>query len=107
MKNHNQYVYITDNAAVYHTNANCTHLDLSVSKANISNVATLRNTSGGKYHKCTRCNAKGITSNSVYITKTGNYYHTSRSCSGIRRSIYCVPLDEVIGKGVCSRCGGS
>ncbi len=103
----NQYVFITDNASVYHTNPSCTHLKLSISQVSTSSLSALRNTYGGKYYRCPRCNPNGSTNGNVYITKTGSYYHSDRGCSALTRSIYCVSLDEVVGKGVCSRCGGS
>lgn len=96
-------VYITETGMVYHKDYHCTHLDLSIQMATKSQVKTMRNEVGEKYHVCERC---GISAgNRVYITKQGNRYHSSLGCSGLKRKIYAIPKSEVMGKGACSRCG--
>lgn len=96
-------VYVTENGLVYHTDYHCTHLELSIHMIAKEDVSGLRNESGGKYYPCEHCNADG--GGMVYITDTGDRYHSSLSCSGLKRTVYAVPLSEVIGKGACSRCG--
>ncbi len=96
-------VYVTETGLVYHKNYHCTYLDLSIHTVRMSEVADLRNNDGGKYHACARCGKKS--GDVVYITDTGDRYHSSLSCSGLKRTIYAVPLSEVVGKGACSRCG--
>ena len=94
-------VYITETGLVYHRDYHCTHLDLSIRMVSSEEVKRLRNKSGGKYHTCERC--KGGTGG-VYITDTGNRYHSSLSCSGLKRTVYAVPLSEIAGKRACSKC---
>ncbi len=96
-------VYVTETGLVYHKNYHCTYLDLSIHTAQLSQVADLRNNDGGKYHACARCGK--ACGDVVYITDSGDRYHSSLSCSGLKRTIYAVPLSEVVGKGACSRCG--
>lgn len=96
-------VYLTETGIVYHKDYHCTHLDLSVRMAEVTEIKKLRNKSGGKYHACERCGKK--TSGGVYITDTGDRYHSSVSCSGLKRTVYAVPLSEVAGKRACSKCG--
>lgn len=96
-------VYVTETGLVYHQDYHCTHLELSIRMVNPSEVADLRNESGGKYYACEHCKKGGT--GGVYITDTGNRYHSSLSCSGLKRTVYAVPVSEVIGKGACSRCG--
>ncbi len=97
-------VYITETGVVYHKDYQCTYLKLSIRAVQTSQVETLRNTSGGKYYPCEHC-SRGV-SGAVYITDNGDRYHSSLSCSGLKRTVYAVPLSEAVGKGMCSRCGG-
>ncbi len=96
-------VYVTETGLVYHKDYHCTHLELSIRMVPLSDVAGLRNESGGKYHACEHCGAESA--GGVYITDTGDRYHSSLSCSGLKRTVYAVPVSEVVGKGACSRCG--
>lgn len=96
-------VYITENGVVYHKDYHCPYLDLSVHMVASSGLADLRNESGGKYYPCEKCGEQqpGM---GVYVTDYGNRYHTSISCSSLKRKIYTVPLSETSGKGACSKC---
>ena len=96
-------VYVTETGLVYHKDYHCSHLDLSIRMVKMNAVSGLRNESGGKYYPCEHC-AKGNTG-AVYITDSGDRYHSSLSCSGLKRTIYAIPVSEAAGKGACSRCG--
>lgn len=98
-----EIVYLTETGIVYHKDYHCTHLDLSIRMVKSTEVKNLRNKSGGKYHMCERCGKKA--SGGVYITDTGDRYHSSVSCSGLKRTIYAVPFSEIAGKRACSKCG--
>ncbi len=104
--NNDRLVYITDNAAVYHLSARCTHLKLSIRPALLADIETETNENGSNYHACPICNGDKGSGGVVYITSSGDAYHSSMKCSGLTRNVYAVPISEVIGKGVCSRCGG-
>lgn len=101
-------VYITETGTVYHTNRNCTHLNLTVDSVNGLELETIRNGSGGKYYLCEICAGKkynGMNAGNVfYITKEGNRYHSMITCSGLKRTVYTVPLSEVGGRGSCVKC---
>ena len=45
-----EMVYVTDYQGVYHTFSDCTYLSLSVTTASKSNLSSLRNVYGEKYH---------------------------------------------------------
>ncbi len=98
-------VYITENASVYHTDYDCTYLQLSISSIGMEDVDEARNIEGGTYGMCEKCGNSNANSGVVYITESGESYHTTLGCSGLKRTIYAVPISEVVGKGVCSRCG--
>lgn len=103
-----EIVYITDNASVYHVDYNCTYLQLSISSTTYAALDNLRNAYGGIYGACAICvdSTKEWSDNEgVYITENGDCYHSTLSCSGLTRTIHAVSITEVIGKGVCSRCG--
>jgi len=97
-------VYVTETGLVYHKDYHCTHLDLSIQATPMQNIPEMRNEYGGKYHPCERCKplASGL---AVYISDYGDRYHRELGCSGLKRTVYAVPLSEAIGKGACSRCG--
>ena len=97
-------VYVTETGLVYHKNYHCTYLDLSIQPVAAQNVSDLRNSSGGKYYACERCHPSA-SAKMVYITGYGDRYHSELSCSGLKRTVYAVPLSEAIGKGACSKCG--
>lgn len=97
-------VLVTETGTVYHRDENCPHLKLSIRRVARSDVDSMRNRSGGKYHPCERCRGSG---SSVYITEYGDRYHSSLTCSGLKRTIKSVPLSEVKNRRACSKCGGS
>lgn len=96
-------VYVTENGMVYHKDYNCTYLDLSIRMVTAGELESLRNENMGIYHACEKC-VHGGTKTSVYVTDYGNRYHNSLTCSGLKRTIYAIPLEEAIGKGACSKC---
>ena len=100
-----QMVYITETGLVYHLNYNCSYLEPSVRSVSGEALESLRNKDGEKYRKCPLCTGKNMSSAQVYITDYGNRYHCSKTCSGLKRKIYRVPVSEVKGKAACSKCG--
>ena len=96
-------VYVTETGLVYHKDYHCTYLDLSIRMVTRSEIEQIRNNSGGKYYACSRCHAGNA--EHIYVTDEGNRYHSSLTCSGLKRTVYAVPLSEVAGKGACTRCG--
>lgn len=97
-------VYVTENGIVYHKDYYCTYLDLSVHTVPGSSVGDLRNENHGKYYPCERCVRGAGPAAGVYITDQGDRYHNSASCSGLKRTVYAIPVSEAAGKGACSRC---
>jgi hypothetical protein len=100
-------VYITKTGTIYHLTKECTHLKLSITPVRSDRVKNLRNQGGGKYKECPLCKNKSIKGalGIVYITNYGDCYHTSLNCSGLKRSIICIPLSKVKNRRQCERCG--
>ena len=96
-------VYVTETGTVYHTNRNCTYLNLSIEAVDAAVLEERRNQSGGKYYPCEICGRIGGYG-MVYITGQGSSYHSSITCPGLKRTIYTIPLSQVGGRGRCSKC---
>ena len=98
-----QYVYVTENSGVYHTNRSCTHLTLSIKPVSLWEAKTSRNNRGDIYEdceKCSRCAGWGM----VYITDEGRCYHYEKECPGLKRTVHAIPLTEIENKRICQRC---
>lgn len=96
------YVYITDTGTKYHISRECTYLKVQIQALKGENIKELRNSSGGKYYPCERCNPKET--GMVYLTEWGNRYHGESDCSALKRTVYLVPLSETGGRTACSKC---
>lgn len=96
-------VYITETGTVFHLTKTCTYLDLSIRPVANGELDLYRNQSGGIYTACELC---GDGEAEIYfITDYGECYHTSLTCSGLKRTITEVPISQVGDKSACSRCG--
>ncbi len=104
-----EIVYITANGSVYHRNSACTYIKVSTEKVLYSDIGYKRNKSGSKYRRCTKCIGKNydITGPDkvVYISRYGNHYHITDTCTAISRNVMAVKLNEVYDRRVCSKCG--
>lgn len=105
-KTEGEWVYITPEGHVYHRKKTCTYLDLSIRSTKLASIGLRRNKSGQKYRVCEQCIGKNTESMWVYITDYGDCYHTDLACSGLKRTIYHIPLSETEGRRPCSKCGG-
>lgn len=97
-------VYITETGIVYHKNPGCTYLDLSIQAVSKGAEGNLRNENQEKYKACEICARKGSAQGKVYLTNSGNRYHNSLDCSGLKRSVSAVLVSEIGGRRPCSRC---
>ena len=101
------FVYVTPHGSVYHMDRNCHYLDLSIRSVPGRSISGMRNKDGACYYPCEICGRRqgaGL----CYVTDYGTSYHTSLSCSGLKRSIFLIRKSEAEaeGKRPCSKCGG-
>ena len=100
-----EYVYVAENAEVYHLSRECTHIRLSISECEEADLEILRNESGSKYTPCELCVT--FPDGRFYIARSGDRYHGDLSCSGLKRTVTVMLRSEAEKKyRMCSRCGG-
>lgn len=97
-------VYITRSGTAYHRERNCVYLNPSIQMMALEQAQSAINSDGRKYTACEVC---GSGSAVVYVTEAGIRYHSTVSCSGLRRTIDCVALKEAVASGrhACPGCG--
>ena len=93
-------IYITPDGEVYHTTMECTYLRLSTQRMGRTEALT------AGYTACLLCGEEPGLYSYCYVTEEGRRYHTSLSCSGLKRTVYLVRISEAEGRAACSRCGG-
>lgn len=99
-------VFVTENGSAYHKSMGCVYLDPSIRATTGAMLETERNLSGNKYVACDRCHPSG--SGALYVTNYGTVYHSTVTCSSLRRTINRIALKDAISNGYhsCSKCGG-
>ena len=99
-----EMVYVTDNREVYHTHADCTHLDLTIIATTLDDVGKLRNEDGKKYRPCDGF-PSGHTG-TIYVTARGDYYYPSLNYGSLTRHVHLVRRSELPYLPLCERCAG-
>lgn len=94
------YVYVTEQGSVYHRTRSCTHLTVTIHP--VSGEILKR-----EYKKLPPCEYCGSReTDTYYISEYGECYHSTNTCSRLKRSISRVRLKDVQGMPACSTCGG-
>lgn len=99
-----ELVYITQSGTVYHRERSCKYLNPSIQLIAREQAQNGENESGKRYTPCRSCGGAGEL---VYVTAGGERYHSTVTCSGLKRTISSVTLTEAIaaGRHACSGCG--
>lgn len=97
-------VYVTDNREVYHTHADCSHIDLTIFLSSTDEIRSLRNSSGSRYKPCRGFPKKY--SGPVYASASGEYYYPSLQYASLKRHVSLVKKSDCSGIPECSRCRG-
>lgn len=97
-------VYVTKSGTAYHRQRECIYLNPSIQMMEIEQAKRASNSDGRHYTACSVC---GGSSGIVYVTQDGVRYHSSVTCSGLKRTIDVVSLQEAVaaGRHACPRCG--
>ena len=97
-------VYIGKNSTRYHESRTCHYLYNDLKTVPLSRIDGYRNEVGKKYTPCSRCGA--LAGGNVYITPSGNHYHSSGFCTAIQAYVSSVSKSQVEHLGPCSYCSG-
>lgn len=95
-------VFVSKNRSVYHTHADCTHIDLSIFQSNTIEIKALRNSGGSRYKPC-----RGFPehySGTVYASSTGRYYYPTLDYAPLKRYVSLVKKSDCTGIPECSSC---
>ena len=101
-----EMVYVTEWESVYHESESCSYLHLSVNQVSYDSLDKRMNQYGEHYHKCGKCWGENTVQRNVYITESGNHYHSFSGCSGLTRHVKLIKKSELKNLKVCTRCGG-
>ena len=97
-------VFVTKTGTVYHRERFCTYLQPAIRGTDAASVDLERNNGGACYYACEVCRPKKT--GTLYITKDGTRFHSSRTCSALKRTVREVKLSSVVGRmPPCSKCG--
>lgn len=92
-ENQEEYVYVTENGAVYHTSMNCSYIKSDVRQCFSCNIEYERNSNGRRYTACEKCGESGY-SEVYYITAYGKRYHTSMECSALTHNVVSITKEK-------------
>jgi hypothetical protein len=94
-----EVVYKTKNGEVYHTKKTCSYINFEVSKTTYSRLS-------GKSPCKTCAEGKDFSEgDTVFVTRTGDRFHSSLECSRLKRVIIEIKKIEIGDLRPCSRCG--
>lgn len=98
-------VYVTLTGVKYHKDRECSYIKVKLNKVMAADIKMLRNASGKKYSPCHECHPK--LEGTLFIAEYGDKYHSSNSCTAIKKTVKTIGLKEAISEGytACSKCG--
>ena len=99
-----QMVYVAEHGTVYHRTRACYHLNTTIMQIPVGAVDEARNRNDERYDPCVYCGGNNLLQPFCYITPEGNRYHFNANCSGLKRTVYTVPLSKVADKSPCMSC---
>ncbi len=97
-----EMVFVTEYMSVYHTHADCSHIDLTILKTDLLSVREMRNAYGGRYQPCSHFPPDH--SGPVYVTATGEYYYPSPEAGSLTRHVRMVKRSACGNLKKCERC---
>lgn len=93
-------IYVAEYGGVYHTDPTCYHICITINDP--QKIEKVMESSHKK--QCEKCLSSGDVPSELYTTKAGDCYHSSPTCSGLKRTVIAVRRSEVSGLNICSEC---
>ncbi len=100
-----EIVYVTENGTVYHTDRNCTYINVKLKKVSFSEIPFIRSKSNAIYYPCESC-GDGVSGKMVYVTDYGTRYHFDKDCGRIERDVKEISKEDAESRGMseCKKC---
>lgn len=100
-----EMVYVGKTMTRYHTYQNCHYISNNFQEVSLADAMNLRDPDGSRLKACAKCAAGELAENrTVYVTPSGEHYHSTSACSAMVFYVRKVPLAEVEYLGECSSC---
>ena len=99
-----QMVYVAEHGTVYHRTRSCYHLNTTILQVPVGAIGEARNRDDRRYSPCVYCGGNNTLQPICYVTPEGDRYHYNANCSGLKRTVYTVPLSKVWDKSPCMSC---
>lgn len=97
--------YVTEYGEVYHTRRECSYLKVSKEAVSKTDLYWRRSETGKKYAACKLCGKREF-SGVCWITRSGECFHLTEDCPGLKRTVFTITEKELTGYRPCSKCGG-
>lgn len=99
-----ELVFITASGTAWHRDRGCDYLNPRIELLSLDEAAAAKNSGGQPYTPCLLCRPAGPI---VYVTASGERYHGTVTCGGLRRTITGVSIEEAqeMGRHACPKCG--
>lgn len=96
-------VYLAENGKVYHISPTCSHICLRISDGDAIRELIKK----GRLRACEKCMNEEEIPKVLYVTVQGECYHSSLSCSGLKRTVRMVRLSEIPDMRICKDCAAA
>lgn len=103
-ENDGRIVYVGAGMGRYHLFRDCHYISNQYRSAYFEELSSMRNQDGRRYTACGKCGKREMEGGVVYITPSGEHFHTDKSCPAMISYVRSMPQREAEYLGLCSYC---